>query len=140
VSILVLIPLLSSAFAGPPPTGDTGSTGDTGTASTGDTGTTGTTGTDPSLDLDEDADGYTPRQGDCDDTNRDLNPSELEICSDRFDNDCNGLYDDGCDDSAKLASLRGGGGCTGGQGVLGTQSVIFLGLVTLLRRNSRGRR
>jgi hypothetical protein len=145
---LVSIPLLLCscwAFAAPPATGDTGSappTGDTGTGTpTGSTtGTTGDTGTDPGLDLDEDGDGYTPREGDCDDTDRELHPGQPEICSDHFDNDCNGLYDDGCDDSAKLASLRGGGGCTGGQSVLGTQSVLLIGLATLLRRNSRGRR
>jgi hypothetical protein len=147
---LVLIPLLlctSRAFAGPVPTGDTGTGTTTGTetttgptGSTGTTGDTGVPGTDTGLDLDEDRDGYTPREGDCDDANRDLNPAQVEVCSDRFDNDCNGLYDDGCDDSAKLASLRGGGGCTGGQNVLGTQSVLLLGLATLIRRNSRGRR
>ncbi|MBT3218604.1 MAG: hypothetical protein HN348_05885, partial [Proteobacteria bacterium] len=41
------------------------------------------------LDVDQDADGYTPNQGDCDDGNPNINPAEPEIC-DTMDNDCDG--------------------------------------------------
>lgn len=127
-------------------TGETGATGDTGTGDTGtaDTGASETAATgdtaDPNADRDQDGDGYTPLDGDCDDNNRDLNPGEEEICADRLDNDCNGLNDDRCDDSAKLGSLRGGGGCTGGQSVVGTQSAVVLFGVGLwgVRRARRG--
>lgn len=138
-----LAPLAASATTG---TGDTGAT-DTGTAPTSpptDTGTaptdpgtadTGTAPTDPGANVDGDRDGYTPAQGDCDDTEREVNPGQEEICADQIDNDCNGLFDDRCDDSAKLASLRGGGGCTGGQSVLGTQVILVLALGGLARRS-----
>lgn len=93
-------------------------------ASTGETGDTGIP--DPALDQDQDGDGFTPNQGDCDDQQRDAAPGLIEVCADRIDNDCNGRYDDGCDDSVHLASLRGGGGCTGGGGIAGTQTVVVL--------------
>ncbi len=113
-----------------------GTTGDTGLATstaTGDTGVpvdTGSTGTPPvttppttdrGADLDSDGDGWTPRGGDCDDGNGAVDPGQVEVCYDQLDNDCNGLSDEGesCDLAAQQASLRGGGGCTGGAGVGG---------------------
>ena len=128
---------LSTGDTGIADTGPTSPT-DTGTAPTGptDTGTAPTTGQpDPGANVDGDRDGYTPAQGDCADTEREVNPGQDEICADRIDNDCNGLFDDRCDDSAKLASLRGGGGCTGGQSVLGTQVILVLALGGLARRS-----
>jgi hypothetical protein len=124
----------------PPSTGDTGGTtipsetGDTGApAETGDTGID-----DPSLDLDDDSDGWTPREGDCDDADPEANPGIVEVCFDEIDNDCDGLYDQECDAAPRLASLRGGGGCTGGSGVGGTTGAVFLfpPLLTALRRRS----
>ena len=41
-------------------------------------------------------------------------PGLAETCFDLLDNDCDGLLDEECDGTARLASLRGGGGCTGG--------------------------
>ena len=47
------------------------------------------TGTDP-LDIDNDGDGYTENQGDCDDTDASINPGAAEICGDSVDQDCSG--------------------------------------------------
>lgn len=55
--------------------------------------------TDPSNqaenDQDQDQDGFTPNQGDCDDTNDQINPEAIEIC-DEVDNNCNSFADEGC--------------------------------------------
>ncbi len=50
----------------------------------------------PKGDLDQDGDGYTPNEGDCDDFNADVYPGAAEIC-DGDDNDCNGAADEGFD-------------------------------------------
>ena len=84
--------LLAACSAGKPdstPTDSTTNSTDSGTST--DTGTT-STGT-SSTTTDADGDGYTPRTGDCDDSNPDINPGATEICNDRDDN-CNGLVDD----------------------------------------------
>jgi len=47
--------------------------------------------------IDRDGDGYTSCQGDCDDTNQDVNPDGTEVCDDGIDNDCDGLVDAGVD-------------------------------------------
>ena len=41
--------------------------------------------------IDNDADGFTPSQGDCDDTNPDIYPGAEEICGDGIDQDCDGF-------------------------------------------------
>ncbi len=46
----------------------------------------------PNKDKDLDGDGYTPDQGDCDDTNPTTHPGALELC-DGVDNDCDGVID-----------------------------------------------
>lgn len=79
------------------PTGDTGvivPTGDTGvivveTAETGDTGIV----IDPN-DVDDDGDGFTENDGDCDDFVATIYPGRLEVC-DGLDNDCQGGIDEG---------------------------------------------
>jgi hypothetical protein len=54
--------------------------------------------TEPSEDdVDNDADGYTEIQGDCDDADANVNPGATEICGDGIDQDCNGA-DLSCDD------------------------------------------
>ena len=45
---------------------------------------------------DEDGDGYTVGQGDCDDTDRNVNPGAAEACDDHVDNDCDGITDADC--------------------------------------------
>jgi len=98
-------------------------------SATGDTGTTDT-GT-PLSPIDGDGDGFSPAQGDCDDEEPLAYPGNEEVCADRIDNDCNGLYDDGCDSRVQFGTLRGGGGCTGGTGV-GNTAFVFLPLLPLL--------
>src|SRR5690349_9468420 len=58
-----------------------------------------------------DGDGYRKMDGDCDDRDPKVNPGEAEVCGDHLDNDCNGLFDDGCDESAQRATLLGGSAC-----------------------------
>lgn len=43
--------------------------------------------------LDADNDGFTPKQGDCDDSNEDINPIVTEVVGDGIDNDCDGTID-----------------------------------------------
>ena len=45
------------------------------------------------LTVDDDGDGFSEEQGDCDDTNADLSPGATEVC-DEIDNDCDGDIDD----------------------------------------------
>jgi hypothetical protein len=45
-------------------------------------------------DVDDDLDGYTENEGDCDDTDPDINPGEAEVC-DGIDNNCNDQTDEG---------------------------------------------
>ena len=44
-------------------------------------------------DVDDDGDGYTENQGDCDDTDNSINPGAYEAC-DGIDNNCDGIIDD----------------------------------------------
>ncbi len=56
-------------------------------------------------DLDED--GYAPIEGDCDDTNANVNPEATEVCDDEIDNDCDELVDildDDCDEDTDSGS------------------------------------
>jgi hypothetical protein len=51
---------------------------------------------------DTDGDGYTPAQGDCNDSEKLVNPGALEIAGNGIDDDCNGAVDEpilGCDGS-----------------------------------------
>jgi uncharacterized protein (TIGR03382 family) len=61
-----------------------------------------------------DGDGWSLAQGDCDDDNQKINPGASEVCDDRKDNDCNGYFDEDCESGARMGTLQGGGGCTGG--------------------------
>ena len=96
---------------------------------------TADTGVDPSLDLDQDGDGWTPRQGDCDDDDPRAYPGAEEVCDDRIDNDCDGLFDEGCDTRVRMADLRGGGGCTGSSNA--AVVLPLLGLALGRRRSHR---
>lgn len=67
---------------------DSGATSDGGAASDGGSGSDGgSTGTD------EDADGWSVEDGDCDDSNADVNPDRIETC-DGVDEDCDGQTDE----------------------------------------------
>jgi len=88
------------------------------------------------LDADCDADSFTLATGDCDDSNPDIHPGVRELCGDQADNNCNGLFDEECDDAASLGSIRGGGGCTGGSGV-GGAAWVFLAPWWLIFRGRR---
>ena len=50
------------------------------------------------LTVDDDGDGFSENDGDCDDTNAELSPVASEIC-DSLDNDCDGNIDDDDDDT-----------------------------------------
>jgi len=45
-------------------------------------------------DVDDDGDGYTENEGDCNDTDAAINPGGTEVC-DYIDNNCNGAIDEG---------------------------------------------
>ena len=58
---------------------------------------------------DQDGDGYSPEQGDCDDLNADVNPGQVESCDD-IDNDCDGETDEDAVDATSLyADVDGDG-------------------------------
>ena len=50
----------------------------------------------PPLQVDNDGDGFTEENGDCDDSNAQISPNGTEIVNE-LDDDCNGLIDDGTD-------------------------------------------
>ncbi|MEZ4317338.1 MAG: putative metal-binding motif-containing protein [Myxococcota bacterium] len=58
-----------------------------------------------------DGDGFTSAQGDCDDTNPDVKPGRQEDCGNTLDDNCDGLYNEGCDRSVEQGQLRGGSTC-----------------------------
>jgi len=43
------------------------------------------------LDVDNDGDGFTENEGDCNDTNATISPAGIEICGDGIDQDCSGF-------------------------------------------------
>ena len=47
-------------------------------------------------DVDDDKDGYTENQGDCDDGDKSIHPGAVEVCSDLKDNDCDGVVNEDC--------------------------------------------
>ena len=48
-------------------------------------------------DIDDDNDGFTENQGDCDDTNELISPVAAEICGNTIDDDCDNVVDDGAE-------------------------------------------
>ncbi len=58
-------------------------------------------------DTDEDGDGWSTGQGDCDDHLRDINPGALEKC-DGFDNNCNNQVDEGFDEDHDFVAVCAG--------------------------------
>ncbi len=47
---------------------------------------------------DDDDDGFTVEEGDCNDLDASVHPDASEICQNDIDEDCNGVVDDGCPD------------------------------------------
>ena len=92
---------------------------------------------DPDTDADED--GWSLGAGDCDDADPLVNPGQTDVCFDQVDNDCTSLADEGCDNSARLGSLGGGGACTGGSNLAGTATALLAPMVLWSRRR-RGAR
>jgi hypothetical protein len=86
VGLLVLASCGGTGITIGPPDGGTGRDG-----TAGDRGPHDSFWLDP--DVDNDGDGYSHNQGDCDDTNPNVHPGAREICNDGIDNDCNGYVD-----------------------------------------------
>ncbi len=66
----------------------------------------------PSSSTDDDGDGYTEDQGDCDDGDATVHPNAAEICGDGVDRDCSGDADDGSQDFDSDGFIDAA--CTGG--------------------------
>ncbi|MFM7200230.1 MAG: putative metal-binding motif-containing protein [Myxococcota bacterium] len=60
---------------------------------------------------DQDQDGYTTTQGDCDDSNAAIHPSAPEVAYDGVDQDCNGLDLTDVDQDGRDAIIAGGQDC-----------------------------
>lgn len=88
-------------------------------------------------DRDEDNDGSSTLNGDCDDQDSSINPNRFESC-DGIDNDCDHLVDEGCDDEADDeqdsgessqqdigGDADGGCGCSGAIGSTHTNWVLL---------------
>jgi hypothetical protein len=71
--------------------GPTTSQGGSGAQGGGGTTSTSTSTDDPNVD--HDADGYTPAQGDCNDSNPNVHPGAPETCDNGIDDNCNGAKD-----------------------------------------------
>ena len=57
-------------------------------------------------------------------------PGAEELCDDFLDNDCDGLFNDGCENRGRYASLQGGSMC--GLSPRGANKSVALLLLTLL--------
>lgn len=85
---------------------------------------------DPYQDLD--GDGYAESDGDClddpsDEMSIEVFPGQPELCDDFYDNDCDGLYNDGCENQGQYASIQGGRVCglnTAGGAILAVLALI----------------
>lgn len=81
----------------------------------------------PDAGVDADHDGYTVEQGDCDDTDPNRNPGELEVCNDGISNDCDSQVD--CEElTCDQFPCLGGGKCMGGVCVQAVESMCNDGL------------
>jgi len=96
---------------------------------------------DPYQDLD--GDGFAASDGDClddpsDPMSAEVFPGQPELCEDFYDNDCDGLYNDGCANRGQYATLQGGRIC-GAVGAAGGSALALLVLMgAVIGRRSRG--
>jgi len=92
--------------------------------------------------VDDDGDGFTEAEGDCDDTNEAVNPNATDAC-DGIDNDCDGV-DNGCpEDTDQDTDTDGtvtGKGCGCGTGAPAPGWVLVPALMLLRRRRRSPRR
>lgn len=63
----------------------------------------------PGCDLDQDGDGWTVQQGDCDDVDAAVNPGAQDVC-DGLDNNCDGSIDNDVDGDNVLPCVLAGVG------------------------------
>ncbi|MBW2255826.1 MAG: putative metal-binding motif-containing protein [Deltaproteobacteria bacterium] len=86
--------------------------------------------------VDDDGDGYTEQEGDCDDANDAVNPDAVDEC-DGVDNDCDGA-DEGCpEDTDADTDTDGtvtGKGCGCGVGGSASAGLLLFPVLALLRR------
>ncbi len=73
--------------------GSAGGGGATATTTSGAGGAGGVTSSSNSGTIDDDGDGFSEEQGDCDDANKDVHPDAVEVCDDGIDNNCNAAID-----------------------------------------------
>ena len=91
---------------------------------------------------DLDLDGWADGCGDCDDSDATVNPGQIEVCGDSFDNDCDGLFDWAdtltCNvDTVLPASWYGcGGGCDQSGVPAGGIAGVLAGLLVIRRRRT----
>ncbi len=89
------------------------------------------------LDYDDDGDGWTEMEGDCDDTDAEINPDQEEIPDNGKDDDCDGRTDP--EDTGEGEKVDGEGDaddrrCSCGGAGLASGSLALLGLLALYRR------
>lgn len=94
---------------------------------------------------DRDGDGFSESDGDClddptDEMSAQVFPGQIELCDDFYDNDCDGLYNDGCSNPGQYATLQGGRICglTSAAGGMSLALVSLMGAALRRRRWNRG--
>lgn len=73
-----------------------------------------------------DGDGYTFATGDCDEDDPAVNPGVLEDCTNELDDDCDGLFNEGCEAASRQGALWGGGLCEGQAAPEGAAAFLLL--------------
>ena len=79
-----------------------------------------------------DSDGWKKRDGDCNDEDASISPGSTENCVRSTDDDCDGFFNEGCENAAQRGSLQGGSACA--LGVDAPLSAIGLGALLLFAR------
>ena len=75
-----------------------------------------------------DGDGWTKGGGDCDDERASVNPGqEIDDCGDSFDNNCDGYFNEGCEQAYQRGSLMGGSSCS-----LLSSNIVWIYLLPLV--------